>query len=245
MGKNMQSLNRDLFDLALKHALAELEAEQIKESCEIFDNLGEGTPLPIKARRNIKRVIKTSPARSLRRIAAGFALVLAVLVGSTTVASALGFNWIRMLFRSQPQYSGFTITNKTKEEYKLNEIEGLGRVYLPTYMPLDFELANVQASYGFYHLEYQDKNNLLTITQIYSIDGSLLDYDTENVDIYERIKVRGSEHGIYIEKSEYKAVFLEQDGIIINVEFHPAPGGRVSRKKLVRILEGLESISMQ
>ena len=245
MSKSMQSLNQDLFDIALKHALAELEEEQIKESCQMFDNLGEGTSLTAKARRNIKRIVKPPKTHSLRKVAAGFAILLTVLLGSTTVASALGFNWIKMLFRSQPQYSGFTVTDKTKEEYRLNEIEGFETIYLPSYIPIGFELSDVYFVSEYYRLEYASGENSLLITQVIAGEGGMIDYDTEDIKSYEEISIADIDKGVLIQKVGCNAIYMKRDDSIISVELFYPNEVQLSKNKLVRIAENLEAIDVK
>lgn len=245
--KSYESMNDDIFDVILKHALYDVDQEMKNETESIYTMYKDGPKIntSLKFRWNIKKLlwlsqfknnVWTKPKPSLG-LAMSFILFLSV---TFVVTEANDIHLFNIIFEKHERYTEIKLDKNIKNEILKERMPDWNECYVPTRIPSGYTLSQVESTYSictmFFTNEMNTEDIFIFMQSKLSGDAkSKFVVDTE--DAYtEEILINGR-NALYIKKNNWQTISFYNNTNLFQVTVNST---QINKTDLVIIAESIE-----
>lgn len=245
--KSYESMNDDIFDVVLKHALYNVDQEMENETERIYTMYKDGPKIKIslKFRWNMKKLLWLSQFKNKvwtkpkPSVALALSLILCLSV-TFVVAEANDIHLFDIIFDKHERYTEIKLDKNIKNEALKQRMPDWNECYIPTRIPSGYTLSQVESTYSICTMFFTNEMNsddIFTFMQS-KLSGdakSKIVVDTE--DAYtEEILINGR-NALYIKKNNWQTINYYNNTNIFQVSVNST---QIKKAELVIIAESIE-----
>lgn len=245
--KSHESMNDDIFDVRLKHALYDVDQEMKNETESIYTMYKDGPKIntSLKFRWNMKKLlwlfqfknnVWTKPKPSLV-LAMSFILCLSV---TFMVAEANDIHLFAIIFEKHERYTEIKLDKNIKNETLKERMPDWNECYVPTRIPSGYTLSQVESLETICTMVFTNEmnsENILEFTQSKLLDDRTTKYIVDTEDAYtEEILISGRK-ALYIKKYNWQTINFYNNTNLFQVAVNST---QINKAELVVIAESIE-----
>lgn len=245
--KSYESMNDDIFDVILKHALYDVDQEMENETESIYDMYKDGPEVKtsLKFRWNMKRLLWlsqfknmawTKPKPSLAFVMS-FILCLSV---TFVVAEANDIHLFDIIFDKHERYTEIKLDQTIKNETLKQRMPDWNECYVPTKIPSGYTLTQVEPLETICTMFFTNEMNseeIFTFMQSKLSDDATTKFVVDTEDAYtEEILINGRK-ALYIKKNNWQTINYYNNTNIFQVSVNST---QIKKADLVIIAESIE-----
>lgn len=245
--KSYESMNDDIFDVVLKHALYDVDQEMENETEGIYDMYKDGPEVKtsLKFRWNMKKFLWlsqfknkawTKPKPSLA-FAMSFILCLSV---TFMVAEANDIHLFDIIFDKHERYTEIKLDQTIKNETLKQRMPDWNECYVPTKIPSGYTLTQVEPLETICTMFFTNEMNseeIFTFMQSKLSDDATTKFVVDTEDAYtEEILINGRK-ALYIKKNNWQTINYYNNTNIFQVSVNST---QIKKAELVIIAESIE-----
>lgn len=245
--KSYESMNDDIFDVVLKHALYDVDQEMENETESLYDMYKDGPEVKtsLKFRWNMKKFLWlsqfknkawTKPKPSLA-FAMSFILCLSV---TFVVAEANDIHLFDIIFDKHDRYTEIKLDQTIKNETLKQRMPDWNECYVPTKIPSGYTLTQVEPLETICTMFFTNEMNseeIFTFMQSKLSDDATTKFVVDTEDAYtEEILINGRK-ALYIKKNNWQTINYYNNTNIFQVSVNST---QIEKADLVIIAESIE-----
>lgn len=245
--KSYESMNDDIFDVVLKHALYDVDQEMENETESLYDMYKDGPEVKtsLKFRWNMKKFLWlsqfknkawTKPKPSLA-FAMSFVLCLSL---TFVVAEANDIHLFDIIFDKHERYTEIKLDKTIKNETLKQRMPDWNTCYVPTKIPSGYTLNQVESTDSICTMFFTNEMNpedIFTFMQSKLSGDANSKFVVDTEDAYtEEILINGR-NALYIKKNNWQTINYYNNTNIFQVSVNST---LINKADLVIIAESIE-----
>lgn len=245
--KSYESINDDIFDVVLKHALYDVDQEMENETESIYDMYKDGLEVKtsLKFRWNMKRLLWISQFKNIAgtkpKPSLAFAMSFVLCLSLTfVVAEANDIHLFDIIFDKHERYTEIKLDKNIKNEALKQRMPDWNECYVPTKIPSGYTLTQVEPLETICTMFFTNEMNseeIFTFMQSKLSDDATTKFVVDTEDAYtEEILINGRK-ALYIKKNNWQTINYYNNTNIFQVSVNSA---QIKKTDLVIIAESIE-----
>lgn len=245
--KSYESMNDDIFDVVLKHALYDVDQEMENETESLYDMYKDGLEVKtsLKFRWNMKRLLWISQFKNIAgtkpKPSLAFAMSFVLCLSLTfVVAEANDIHLFDIIFDKHERYTEIRLDKNIKNETLKECMPDWNTCYVPTKIPLGYTLSKVESMDTICTMVFTNEmnsENIFEFTQSKLLNDGASKHIIDTEDAYtEEILISGRK-ALYIKKNNWQTISFYNNTNLFRVTVNNT---QIKKIDLVNIAESIE-----